>query len=59
VVNKAPLLNILIADNDLSLLALTETWIKSDDPQWSKMTQHHLLANIYRPPSSSVFEEFA
>ena len=32
VVNKAPLLHSLIADNDLSLLALTETWVKSDDP---------------------------
>ena len=32
VVNKAPLIHNLIADNDLSLLALTETWIKLDDP---------------------------
>ena len=32
VVNKAPLHHNLIADNDLSLLALTKTWIKSDDP---------------------------
>ena len=32
VVNKAPLLHSLIADHDLSLLALTETWIKTDDP---------------------------
>ena len=32
VVNKAPLLHSLIADNDLSILALTETWIKTDDP---------------------------
>ena len=32
VVNKATLLHGLIADNDLSLLALTETWVKSDDP---------------------------
>ena len=32
VVNKAPLLHGLIADNDLTLLALTETWVKSDDP---------------------------
>ena len=32
VVNKAPLLHSLIADNDLSILALTETWVKSDDP---------------------------
>ena len=31
-VNKAPLLHSLIADHDLSLLALTETWIKTDDP---------------------------
>ena len=31
--HKAPLLHGLIADNDLSLLALTETWVKSDDPQ--------------------------
>ena len=31
-VNKAPLHHGLIADNDLSLLALTETWVKSDDP---------------------------
>ena len=33
VVNKAPLLHSLIADNDLSFLALTETWIKTDDPR--------------------------
>ena len=33
VVSKAPLLHSLIADNDLSLLALTETWVKSDDLQ--------------------------
>ena len=32
VVNKAPLLHSLIADHDLSLLALTETWIETDDP---------------------------
>ena len=32
-VNKAPLLHSLIADHDLSLLALTETWIKTDDPR--------------------------
>ena len=31
-VNKAPLLHSLIADHDLSLLALTEMWIKTDDP---------------------------
>ena len=32
-VNKAPLLHSLIADNDLSLLALTKTlWVKFDDP---------------------------
>ena len=32
VVNKAPLLQSLITDNDLSFLAITETWVKSDDP---------------------------
>ena len=32
VVNKAPLLHSLITDNDLSILAITETWVKSDDP---------------------------
>ena len=32
-VNKAPLLHSLIADNDFSILALTETWVKSDDPR--------------------------
>ena len=32
VVIEAPLLHSLIADHDLSLLALTETWIKTDDP---------------------------
>ena len=31
-VNKAPLLHIPIADHDLSFLALTETWIKTNDP---------------------------
>ena len=31
-VNKAPLLHCLITDNDLSFLALTETWVKTDDP---------------------------
>ena len=30
VVNKAPLLHCLITDNDLSFLALTETWVKID-----------------------------
>ena len=33
VVKKAPLLHGLIADNDLSLLALTKTGVKLDDPQ--------------------------
>ena len=32
VVNKVPLLHSLITDNDLSILAITETWVKSDDP---------------------------
>ena len=32
VVNKAPLLHSLITDNDLSILAIAETWVKSDDP---------------------------
>ena len=32
VVNKAPRLHCLITDNDLSFLALTETWVKADDP---------------------------
>ena len=32
VVNKAPLLHSLITDHDLSILALTETWVKTDDP---------------------------
>ena len=32
VVNKAPLLQCMIADNDFSFLALTETWVKTDDP---------------------------
>ena len=32
VVNKAPLLHSLIIDNDLSILAITETRVKSDDP---------------------------
>ena len=32
VVNKAPLLHCLIADNDLSFLALTETWSKQTTP---------------------------
>ena len=32
VVNKAPLLHSLITDNDLSILAITETWVKPDDP---------------------------
>ena len=31
-VNKAPLLHSIITDNDLSILAITETWVKSDDP---------------------------
>ena len=47
VVNKTPLLHSLIADNDLSFLALTETWIKTDDPRWSKMTQHHLVTELH------------
>ena len=36
VVNKAPLLHSLITDHDLSILALTETWVKTDDPRRSK-----------------------
>ena len=32
VVNKAPLLHSLITDHDLSILAFTETWVKTDDP---------------------------
>ena len=32
VVNKAPLLHSLITDNDLSILTITEMWVKSDDP---------------------------
>ena len=32
VVNNAPLLHSLITDNDLSILAITVTWVKSDDP---------------------------
>ena len=29
---KAPLLHSLMDDNEISILALTETWIRSDDP---------------------------
>ena len=32
VVNKAPLIHSLISDNDLGVLALTETWVRADDP---------------------------
>ena len=32
VVNKASLLHSLISDNDLDILALTETWVGADDP---------------------------
>ena len=32
IVNKAPLLHSLMDDNEISILALTETWIRSDDP---------------------------
>ena len=32
IVNKAPLLHSLMDDNGISILALTETWIRSDDP---------------------------
>ena len=30
--NKAPLLYSQISDNDLSILAITKKWVKSDDP---------------------------
>ena len=36
VVNKAPLLQSLITDNDLSILAITETWVKSLTTEASK-----------------------
>ena len=42
VVNKAPLLHSLITDHDQSNLALTETWVKTDDLRRWKMAQHHL-----------------
>ena len=32
IVNKASLLHSLMDDNEISILALTETWIRSDDP---------------------------
>ena len=32
IVNKAPLLHSLLDDNEISILALTESWIRSDDP---------------------------
>ena len=41
VVNKASLLHCLITDNDLSFLALTETWVKTDDPPVIKNDLHH------------------
>ena len=54
VVNKAPLLHSLIADNDLSLLALTETWVKSDDPPVIKndpAPPGYRIAHIHRENS--------
>ena len=51
VVNKAPLLHSLIADNDLSLLALTKTWVKSDDPPMIKndpAPPGYRIAHIHR-----------
>ena len=45
-VNKAPLLHSLIADNDISILALTETWVKSDDPP--------VIQNSLAPPGYRI-----
>ena len=41
IVNKAPLLHSLMDDNEISILALTETWIRSDDPPVIKLVLHH------------------
>ena len=46
VVNKAPLLHSLITDNDLSILAITETWVKSDD--------HPVIINGPAPPGYRI-----
>ena len=54
VVNKAPLLQSLITDNDLAILAITETWVKSDDPPWVKSDDPPVIINGPAPPGYRI-----